>query len=98
MIPELHTWNEKLITDANYIVISRHGQDHIMDESVAKDYPIPEKFTLIKSKDNLNNMIKSKEVRERIRNARNSDSFFDVGGLVTKSVIEYISQNDLYKE
>ena len=38
-----------------------------MDENVQKDYPIPKNYTLIKQEDNLNNMIKSKEVRERIQ-------------------------------
>ena len=55
-----------MITEPNYIVIDRHGHDCIMDEHVEKDFPIPKNYTLIKQEDNLNNMIKSKEVRDRI--------------------------------
>ena len=66
-MPEIHKWNPKMITEPSYIVIDRQGHDHVMDKSIPKEYPVPEHFTLIKSEENLNNMIKSEEVRNRIK-------------------------------
>ena len=75
------------------------GYEHIFD-GTPKDYPLPNNYKLIDTNRNLIGMISSTEVRKRISEARaeqtvqgSASYFFKIGGLVSKSTIEYIHDN-----
>ena len=49
LVPSLHTWHPKMISEPSFIIFDRKGYEHILDPATSKDYPIPHNYTLIKA-------------------------------------------------
>ena len=104
LVPKLHLYHEKMISDVDFIIFNRLGYENVFDGS-PKDYPMPHNYKLIDSQHSLIGMICSTEVRKRIAESRLSHKnekvtaanlFLKIGGLVSKTTIEYINENSLY--
>ena len=104
LVPKLHLYHEKMISDVNFIIFNRAGYEHIFDSS-PKDYPMPHTYKLIDCDRNLLGMISSTEVRKRISETRlahknkkftAANLFLKIGGLVSKTTIEYINEKNIY--
>ena len=99
LVPGLHNWHPRMLLDINYIIYNRMGYEHIFDGS--QKHLLPEKYELIDTDKNLIGMISSTEIRKRIKESRaektddecSASYYFKIGGLVSKSTIEYIQDN-----
>ena len=100
LIPTLNTWHEgeKLISDVNFIVYNRVGYD--IDQMMGLP-TMPKRYLYAPGAKSIFGEVSSTEVRKRIAEARadpgdSGKNHFNIAGLVTKSVIDYIRANTLY--
>ena len=102
LIPTLKLWHEpeKLVTEVNFVLYNRVGYDI---EKLLSSPDMPKNYIYAKDSKSIFGEVSSTEVRRRIAEARTDSSasdfvkhYFNVSGLVTKGVIDYIRENSLY--
>ena len=102
LIPTLHLWHEpeKLVSDINFIVYNRLNGDPSINLELTTPPGMPKKYLYNSGARNFFGEISSTEVRRRIAESRaNNDpkeKCMSIPSMVTKSVIDYIYEQNLY--
>lgn len=97
LIKSLHWWDEgdRIIREMPIIIFRRKGYDNdaiFAHENFPKNNPI-----VVEENRSLIGVISSTEVRRRVcENAHLP--FFGIAGLVTRNVLDYLTQNTLYRD
>ena len=100
LIPTLKTWHEgeKLVSDVNFVLYNRVGYD--IDQMMGLP-SMPKRYLYAPGAKGDFGEVSSTEVRRRIAEAKADPdeagkTHLNIGGLVTKSVIDYIRTHSLY--
>ena len=99
LIPTLLQWDEgqRLVDEVNFVIYNRVGYDI---QWYLDSLSMPKKYKYKKDAKVVYGDISATEVRNRVASSKkysNGDnSLFDLVGLVTKGIIDYIITNRLY--